>query len=181
MICPHCHNNIPNGSNVCPLCFSSLNGVADEPESSAGGTQNTQPAKEGRSSGAGLNGATAGRTKSRRTKKRDVAPMIIAIGLIVVLIVFVALIVRSMFTGGALFGGGQQTQATPAPTPGVQQNNLIIFHFKHSASPVCFLSKGIVEGSGGRHGPCRRLRWRWPPPSCGIPPVLPQFSCRLSG
>ena len=27
MFCPHCHNKIPDGSNICPLCYSNLAGV----------------------------------------------------------------------------------------------------------------------------------------------------------
>ena len=131
MICPHCHNNIPNGSNVCPLCFSSLNGVSDEPE--ANGQGNAQPAeRQTRSASAGMRGV--GRTKPRKKKKRDLAPVIIAVGLIVVLIVFVALIVRSMFTGGGLFGG-QSARTTPVPTPQVQQNNIVIFGQEPTPEP----------------------------------------------
>ena len=27
MFCPHCHNKIPDGSNICPLCYANLAGV----------------------------------------------------------------------------------------------------------------------------------------------------------
>ena len=27
MFCPHCHNKIPDGSNICPLCYSNLAGM----------------------------------------------------------------------------------------------------------------------------------------------------------
>ena len=27
MFCPHCHNKIPDGSNICPLCYSNLAGL----------------------------------------------------------------------------------------------------------------------------------------------------------
>ena len=129
MICPHCHNNIPNCSNVCPLCFSSLNGVSDEPEANG----NARPAeKQTHSAGNGMHGV--GRTKSRKKKKRDLAPVIIAVGLIVVLIIFVALIVRSMFTGGGLFGG-QSARMTPVPTPQVQQNSIVIFGQEPTPEP----------------------------------------------
>ena len=33
MFCPHCHNKIPDGSNICPLCYANLAGV--KPQASA--------------------------------------------------------------------------------------------------------------------------------------------------
>ena len=30
MFCPHCHNKIPDGSNICPLCYANLAGVKPE-------------------------------------------------------------------------------------------------------------------------------------------------------
>ena len=33
MFCPHCHNKIPDGSNICPLCYSNLAGM--KPQASA--------------------------------------------------------------------------------------------------------------------------------------------------
>ena len=31
MFCPHCHNKIPDGSNICPLCYSNLAGLKAQP------------------------------------------------------------------------------------------------------------------------------------------------------
>ena len=43
MFCPHCHNKIPDGSNICPLCYSNLAGVkaqqTQEPRPQAGGEE----------------------------------------------------------------------------------------------------------------------------------------------
>ena len=138
MICPHCHNNIPNGSNVCPLCFSSLNGVSDEPEANG----NARPAeKQTHSAGNGMHGV--GRTKSRKKKKRDLAPVIIAVGLIVVLIIFVALIVRSMFTGGGLFGGRSSSSGRSTRPSG---------SFGSSSGSSRSSSRSSSSGSFGRSG-----------------------------
>ena len=141
MICPHCHNNIPNGSNVCPLCFSSLNGVSAEPE--AAGQERNMPSGEKHARPSSATVHSVGRTKSRK-KKRDLAPMLIAIGLIIVLIVFVVLIVRSMFIGGGLFGG-QTARTTPVPTPEVQQNNIIIFGQEPTAEPRVLTPVPAIE------------------------------------
>ena len=43
MFCPHCHNKIPDGSNICPLCYSNLAGVKaqqmQEPRPQVGGEE----------------------------------------------------------------------------------------------------------------------------------------------
>ena len=41
MFCPHCHNKIPDGSNICPLCYSNLAGV--KPQQSAAPKDASQP------------------------------------------------------------------------------------------------------------------------------------------
>lgn len=38
MFCPHCHNKIPDGSNICPLCYANLAGVKPQ--------QSQQPPRE---------------------------------------------------------------------------------------------------------------------------------------
>ena len=81
MICPHCGQTIEDGSNVCPRCYMRLTGSGSA--------------------------ETAGR---KRAKKRgNPAPTIIAVGIILILLVVIALIVRSMFLPAT------RTAATPAP------------------------------------------------------------------
>lgn len=48
MFCPHCHNKIPDGSNICPLCYANLAGVKPE-RSEAEGSEERQPRPEQRS------------------------------------------------------------------------------------------------------------------------------------
>ena len=48
MFCPHCHNKIPDGSNICPLCYANLAGVKPE-RSEAEGGEERQPRPEQRS------------------------------------------------------------------------------------------------------------------------------------
>ena len=104
MICPHCHNTIPDGSNVCPLCFASLSGVTAQ--SSEG--QAAKKASKPRSS------------RGRKSKRKDRAAMIIAIGLIVILLVIIIMIIRSMFSGAT--PGIVNTVSTPEPRETPLQN-----------------------------------------------------------
>ena len=124
MFCPHCHNKIPDGSNICPLCYSNLAGV--KAQQSAAPKDSSQPEKQpARKSG----GKKPAYTKGSRGGKKsaDKTPMIIAFGLIVILIVIIALIVKSMF------GAGDVAKPQPTNTPVVQQNqnaqagNFIVF------------------------------------------------------
>ena len=32
MFCPHCNNKIPDGSNICRLCYANLAGVSRQQE-----------------------------------------------------------------------------------------------------------------------------------------------------
>jgi len=126
MFCPHCHNKIPDGSNICPLCYSNLAGV--KIQQSAAPKDEAQPEAEKKaparkSSKSGKKGAY---TKGSRGGKKnaDKTPMIIAFGLIVI----IALIVKSMF------GAGGSVQPQAINTPAVQQQtqnapagNFIVF------------------------------------------------------
>ena len=138
MFCPYCHNKIPDGSNICPLCYANVAGV--KPQASAapraeGETERAPVRKSAKKSAKGKK--TAYSKGSRGSKKSaDTTPMIIAFGLIVILVIIIAMIVRSMFTAGDGVIKPQetpvvqvQTQTTPqfmvfgAPTttPVVQQ------------------------------------------------------------
>ncbi|MBR5287925.1 MAG: peptidoglycan-binding protein [Clostridia bacterium] len=130
MFCPHCNNNIPDGSNICPLCYGNIAGVRTQsaqeqvhPEADEPQVKKAKPkAKQGKK--------PAYTKGSRGTKKNtDKAPMIIAIGLILILIIIIAMIVMSMFGAGGdtniVNPGNTQTQQTPVKqTPDV---NLIVF------------------------------------------------------
>ena len=96
MFCPHCHNKIPDGSNICPLCYANLAGV--RPQSSA----KEQPQGERAPQAKPRSKKPAYSKGSRGTRRSaDRTPMIIAFGLIVILIVIIAMIIRSMFSAGA--------------------------------------------------------------------------------
>ena len=124
MFCPHCHNKIPDGSNICPLCYANLAGVRPQASKEA----STAPSGAGETSGAQTkprvkkNAYAKGSRGSKRSADRT--PMIIAFGLIVILIVIIAMIIRSMFSAGE---PGQQV-ATAEPqaevTPG---GNFLVF------------------------------------------------------
>ena len=127
MFCPHCHNKIPDGSNICPLCYSNLAGV--KAQQSAAPKDPSQPEAAKTASARKSNGKKPAYTKGSRGSKKsaDKTPMIIAFGLIVILIVIIALIVKSMF------GAGDVAKPQPTNTPVVQQNqnaqagNFIVF------------------------------------------------------
>ena len=128
MFCPHCHNKIPDGSNICPLCYANLAGLKSQP---APAQKDAQEPAEARVKKAPARKSTkkAAYTKGSRGSKKsaDKTPMIIAFGLIMILVVIIAMIVKSMF--GA---GGDMTQRE-TQTPVVQQvkntpeGNFIIF------------------------------------------------------
>jgi len=126
MFCPHCHNKIPDGSNICPLCYSNLAGV--RPQQSAAPRDPSQP-EEKAAPVRKSSGKKAAYTKGSRGSKKsaDKTPMIIAFGLIVILIVIIALIVKSMF--GA--GDTKKPQGTSAPvqqqSQNAQQGNFVVF------------------------------------------------------
>ena len=139
MICPHCHNSIPDGSNICPLCFSSLAGVNSgekEGQRSAGDSNEVRqsPAAGGRT-----------KTQKRHKKKRNRAPLIMAIGLILVLVILAVLIIRSMFVGGFLGLGNNQQENTPAPQPTVQTNSLIFYGQDPTPTPAVVTQAPAIE------------------------------------
>ena len=125
MFCPHCHNKIPDGSNICPLCYSNLAGVKPQQAAAPKDAAQKEPAAK---VPARKSGKKAAYTKGSRggRKNADKTPMIIAFGLIVILIVIIAMIVMSMFGAG---DEKKQPQNTAAPV--VQQNtpagNFIVF------------------------------------------------------
>ena len=132
MFCPHCHNKIPDGSNICPLCYSNLAGVKPQQtrEEPRDGAQ--QPQRE--STSAQLRAKKTAYTKGSRGGKKsaDRTPMIIAFGLIVILIIIIAMIVRSMF--GA--GGTPAAVNTPVPqATATAQQNLIVFGATATPNP----------------------------------------------
>ena len=126
MFCPHCHNKIPDGSNICPLCYSNLAGV--KPQASAAPKDPSQPEAPKKAPARKSTKKPAYTKGSRGGKKNaDKTPMIIAFGLIVILVVIIALIVKSMF------GAGDLPKAQPTTAPVVQQNqnaqagNFVVF------------------------------------------------------
>jgi hypothetical protein len=126
MFCPHCHNKIPDGSNICPLCYSNLAGVkaqqAQEPRPQVGGEEQA-PRKK--TSSSGKPAYTKGSRGSR--KKKDNTPMIIAFGLIVILIVIIVMIVRSMFGAGTGTVGTQNAQQPVVTVTNTPAQNFIVF------------------------------------------------------
>ena len=87
MFCPHCHNKIPDGSNICPLCYGSLAGMKIQSAPKAAGSAETaqpRPKKSSKNS----RKAQAYTKGSRGAKKNaDRTPMIIAFGLILILLI----------------------------------------------------------------------------------------------
>lgn len=128
MFCPHCHNKIPDGSNICPLCYANLAGVKpqasrEEPRDA----QDAAPAAHKASAQPRAKKNTAYTKGSRGSRKSaDRTPMIIAFGLILILVIIIAMIIRSMFSAGT-----PAAVNTPAPqmsnenTP--EANNFIVF------------------------------------------------------
>ena len=125
MFCPRCHNKIPDGSNVCTLCYANLAGVKPQ----AG-----QDAPEGahKTSTARSKAYTRGSRGSKRSADRT--PMIIAFGLIMILVIIIAMIVRSMFGAGTPLAVSTPTPVIPAAqtTP---QGNFIVFGATNTPAP----------------------------------------------
>ncbi|MGN0775275.1 MAG: peptidoglycan-binding protein [Candidatus Ventricola sp.] len=127
MFCPHCHNKIPDGSNICPLCYANLAGVkmqasAAPKEADHQDAPARTPARKSTKKAAYTKGSRGGR------KNADMTPMIIAFGLIVILIIIIVMIFRSMFSAG----GNQKTPNVPAATQTAQAQsspagNFIVF------------------------------------------------------
>ena len=131
MFCPHCHNKIPDGSNICPLCYSNLAGVKPqqsrvEPQADAQPGRESAPTQPRAKKAAYTKGSRGGKKSADRT------PMIIAFGLIVILIIIIAMIVRSMF--GA--GGTPAVVNTPVPqATATAQQNFIVFGATATPNP----------------------------------------------
>lgn len=128
MFCPHCHNKIPDGSNICPLCYANVAGVKAPKEAPRpdGAPQQERPA-------ARKSAKKPAYTKGSRGAKKsaDTTPMIIAFGLIVILIIIIAMIIRSMF------GAGTPDNALPKDTPVPQVQNTPSFQvFGATATPT---------------------------------------------
>ena len=127
MFCPHCHNKIPDGSNICPLCYSNLAGVkAQQAQASrdpAAGGEEQAPRKK--ASSAKKPAYTKGSRGSK--KKKDNTPMIIAFGLIVILIVIIVMIVRSMFGAGDTAVGTQSVPQAAVTATNTPAQNFIVF------------------------------------------------------
>ena len=125
MFCPHCQHEIPDGSNICPLCYGNLAGVKSRPAPAArdaASAQNAEADAPVRKSAAKPKKSKAYTKGSRGPKKNaDRTPMIIAFGLILILIVIIALIVRSMFGAGSVkpqTSVAPQVQAQTTPEGG---------------------------------------------------------------
>ena len=132
MFCPHCHNKIPDGSNICPLCYSNLAGVKPQQSREEPQTGAQQQKREGTS--AQPRAKKPAYTKGSRGGKKsaDRTPMIIAFGLIVILIIIIAMIMRSMF--GA--GGTPAAVNTPVPqATATAQQNFIVFGATATPNP----------------------------------------------
>ena len=132
MFCPHCHNKIPDGSNICPLCYSNLAGVKPQQSREEPQTGAQQQKREGTS--AQPRAKKPAYTKGSRGGKKsaDRTPMIIAFGLIVILIIIIAMIVRSMF--GA--GGTPAAANTPIPqATATPAQNFIVFGATATPNP----------------------------------------------
>ena len=137
MFCPHCHNKIPDGSNICPLCYANLAGV--KPQASAAprveGEAEHKAAPVRKSTKKSGKGKKAAYTKGSRGSKKnaDRTPMIIAVGLIVILVIIIAMIVRSMFTAG---DNTIKPQNTAAPAVQAQNTPQFMVFGAPTATPV---------------------------------------------
>ena len=131
MFCPHCHNKIPDGSNICPLCYSNLAGVktqttAAPKEAGAQEAPKKAPARKSAKKAAYTKGSRGGK------KNADMTPMIIAFGLIVILVIIIAMIIKSMF------GAGDSKAPQATSTPVVQSTvagNFIVFGATATPAP----------------------------------------------
>lgn len=133
MFCPHCNSNIPDGSNICPLCYGNITGVKAQAAREQVHPEADEPRERPQQKAKPRDGKKTAYTKGSRGAKKnpDRTPMIIAIGLILILVIIIAMIVRSMFVAGddqssGVNAGGQQQQqqTTVKQTPDV---NLIVF------------------------------------------------------
>lgn len=135
MFCPHCHNKIPDGSNICPLCYSNLAGVKpqaayEEPRPASDAERERAPrAQSTQSAPAQPRAKQPTYTKGSRGGKRggDKTPMIIAFGLIVILVIIIVMIVRSMFSAGTTPAANTPTQAPTAGAEATPAQNFIVF------------------------------------------------------
>ena len=133
MFCPHCHNKIPDGSNICPLCYANLAGVKPE-RSEAEDGEERQPRPEQRSAPRKSSKTAYAKGSRQSRRSQDRTPMIIAIGLILILVLIIAMIVRSMFTAGT-----PATINTPQPQQQAQnspENNFIVFGATNTPASV---------------------------------------------
>ena len=139
MFCPHCHNKIPDGSNICPLCYSNLAGVKAQASAAPKDPAQAEAPKKATTRKSTRSGKKPAYTKGSRGGKKnaDKTPMIIAFGLIMILVVIIALIVKSMF------GAGDTAKVQPTNTPAVQQQsqnapagNFVVFGATPTPTPV---------------------------------------------
>ena len=130
MFCPHCHNKIPDGSNICPLCYAGLMGVKGQQpqkpqvETAQEQKESAAPKKASSTKQGGKKAAYTKGSRGSKKKKQDAAPVIIAFGLIVILVVIIVMIFRSMFGAGDVGVLGQKATAEPTSTP---KQNFIVF------------------------------------------------------
>jgi len=139
MFCPHCHNKIPDGSNICPLCYANLAGLKSQPSSAPRSVDEPAEAKTApkKTTARKSTKKKAAYTKGSRGSKKsaDKTPMIIAFGLIVILIVIIAMIIRSMF------GAGNDVSTRAPQDTAVQQaqntpeGNFIVFGATPTPAP----------------------------------------------
>ena len=133
MFCPHCHNKIPDGSNICPLCYSNLAGVKpQQTREEPAANPEAAPQRTAAQPRAKKNAYTKGSRGSKRSADRT--PMIIAFGLIVILLVIIVMIVRSMFGAG-------QDNAMPSNTAAPQVTvspgqNFVVFGSTPTPNPA---------------------------------------------
>ncbi len=128
MFCPHCHNKIPDGSNICPLCYSNLAGLKAQPVPAPKSADDQSGEVKVKKAPARKSTKKAAYTKGSRGSKKnaDKTPMIVAFGLIVILIVIIAMIVRSMFgAGGDVNVGANNNQ--PVQAQNTPEGNFVVF------------------------------------------------------
>ena len=141
MFCPHCHNKIPDGSNICPLCYSNLAGVKAQPASAPKSADDQGGEVKVKKAPARKSTKKAAYTKGSRGSKKntDKTPMIVAFGLIVILIVIIAMIVRSMFgAGGDVNAGANNNQ--PAQVQNKPEGNFAVFGETPTPAPRVFIT-----------------------------------------
>jgi len=134
MFCPHCHNKIPDGSNICPLCYANLAGVKQQ-ATKAAPQQGEAPKERAAVPKKSKSAKKAAYTKGSRGAKKsaDRTPMIIAFGLIVILVVIIAMIVRSMFTAGDTLGTNKNTPIPQQAT--AQPGSFVVFGATSTPAP----------------------------------------------